>query len=174
MIFFNSPNRQSIRPQSNRSAGFHICSHSAKIKRSRRPARGRGALGSICLCSGALAPELPFLCSSLGLVSGRPCFQAIDRSNTWTAPRRPLAGRSRSLYHPDRTTQSCRGAKQYFSCQLEYRTSPFGASRTNNLSSNASSRRAYIGSCIPVAASPSRIEDRLRGVATGRCSGGTH
>jgi hypothetical protein len=110
----------------------------------------------------------------LGLVSGRPCFQAIDRSNTWTAPRRPLAGRSRSLYHPDRTTQSCRGAKQYFSCQLEYRTSPFGASRTNNLSSNASSRRAYIGSCIPVAASPSRIEDRLRGVATGRCSGGTH
>jgi hypothetical protein len=76
MVFLNSPNRQSIRPQSNRSAGFHICSHSAKIKRSRRPARGRGALSSICLCSGAVSPELRFLCSSLGLVSGLPLFPA--------------------------------------------------------------------------------------------------
>jgi len=92
----------------------------------------------LCLRSGTLAPELPFLCSGLGLVSGRPCFQAIDRSNAWTALRRPLAGRSRSLNHPDRTTlrlstalrylppNRCRGAKQYFSCLL---TIPYFAVR---------------------------------------------
>ena len=74
----------------------------------------------------------------LGFAIRLALLLAIDRSNAWTALRRPLAGRSRSLNHPDRTTlrlpialrylppNRCRGAKQYFSCLL---TIPYFAVR---------------------------------------------
>jgi hypothetical protein len=80
--------------------------------------------------SGAFAPELPFICSGLGLESSLTLLLAIDRDQTlglrsvvpWQA--------DRGLNHPDRTTlrlstavrylppNRCRGAKQYLSCQL--------------------------------------------------------
>ncbi len=120
MVFFNSPTstgKPAIRSnQSNTElppAFRYLCSHSAKIKNNQTPGTRARSTQLLCLRSGALAPELPFLCSGLGLVSGRPCFQAIDRSNAWTALRRPLAGRSRSLNHPDRSTLRLPTALRY-------------------------------------------------------------
>jgi hypothetical protein len=60
---------------------------------------------------------LKFTCSGLGLESGQPCFQAIDRNQTLGLRSVvPLASSSPSIRSG--ATQSCRGAKQYFSCRF--------------------------------------------------------
>ena len=124
-----------VRPKSNKNKDYSrtsasLCSHSAKIKITRRPARGRGALSSSVSVQAHLLLNFDPYAVAWVWISVCPCCRHQPRSNAWTALRRPLAGRLRSLNHPDRTTyliaawlsarepNRCRGAKQYFTCLL--------------------------------------------------------